>query len=112
MANSVISVKVDMSGVASKMRNICKNKQLGQELAQRGADYMNAHYVPKRSGTLRRSYIAKPFSITWNTPYAYRHWSGYGDGNRTTPGTTSHWEQPKSVKEHLVKVAQDWMNHQ
>lgn len=113
MANSVIKVKVDMSGVASKIRKICTNKQLGQELASRGKDYMNAHYVPKRSGELRDSVIVKPFKITWTAPYARRHYYGYGDSNRTTEGTTSHWDapprKPNDVRDYLAKVAQDWM---
>lgn len=113
MANSVISVKVDMSGVASKIRKICTNKQLGQELATQGAKYMNEYYVPERGGELHRSVIPRPFSITWNTPYARRHYNGFGDGNRTKEGTTSHWDKPpkkpNDVKDYLAKVATDWM---
>lgn len=112
MANSTINVKVDMSGVASKIRKICTNKQLGMVMAEAGAEIMNNKYVPKRSTALRLSYVVKPFNITWNTPYAHRHWSGFGDGNRTTPGTRSHWEQPKDVAEFIEKRAQDWLNHQ
>lgn len=113
MANSVIKVKVDMSGVASKIRKICTNKQLGQELASRGMDYMNAHYVPKRAGKLRESAIPTPFKITWNKPYARRHYYGFGNDNRTTKGTTSYWDKPpdkpNDVRDYLAKVAQDWM---
>lgn len=107
-----ITVKADMSGVAKKIDQICHNQQLGQAVANDGLKYMNGHYVPMLDGALRKSGIAKPFVITWDTPYAHRHWEGYGDGKRNTPGTRSHWDQPKDVREHMAKAASDWLKRQ
>lgn len=107
-----IKVTVDMSGVSAKIQRICDNSQLQQVMATAGLRYMNQHYVPFLDGALRKSGVASPGKITWSAPYAHRHWSGYGDSNRNTPGTRSHWEQPKDVKEFIARSAQDWLRRQ
>lgn len=104
-----IKVTVDMSGVEKKLDKIASDDALGLYMAQQGMKFMNERYVPKRDGALRASAKAEPWAITWNTPYAYRHWSGYGDTNRTTPGTQSHWEQPASVAEYIAKQATNYL---
>lgn len=98
-----------MSGVGRKLDKICRDRRVGQVAANEGMKIMNEHYVPKRDGFLRGSAIATPFHVKWRTPYAHRHWSGYGDGNRTTPGTRSHWEEPKRVKEHIAKAVTSFL---
>lgn len=104
-----LKIEIDMSGVGKKLDKISHDKGLGQYIATQGMKFMNEHFVPKREGALRRSAVAKPFEITWNTPYAHRHWSGYGDNNRTTPGTISHWEEPKVVAEYIANEAERYL---
>lgn len=110
-----IKVTVDMSGVPKKINAICDNKSLGQAMANAGLAVMNDKYVPYLEGGIFRSGDAEPFKITWDTPYAKRHFNGYGDGNRSRevhPLATSHWNKPKDVKEKITQAANDWLKHQ
>lgn len=104
-----IKVTVDLSGVPKKINAICENRSLGQDMATAGLKYMNDHYVPYLDGGLRGSGVATPFKITWDTPYARRHYNGFGDGHRNTPNTRSKWDKPKDVKDFIAKSAQDWL---
>lgn len=106
---ATLEIHIDMSGVPKKLDKISNDKGLGQYIATQGMKFMNENFVPYRDGGLRDSAVAKPFKITWNAPYAHRHWSGFGDGNRTTPGTISHWEQPKVVEEYIANEAQNYL---
>lgn len=110
-----INVTVDMSGVPAKIEKISKNQQLGQAMADAGLKVMNTKYVPFLEGGIFRSGQAAPFKVTWNTPYAKRHFNGYGDANRTRdthPLATSHWDQPKDVKQQIAQAAQRWLKGQ
>lgn len=104
-----VKVTVNMDGVPKKLDSICHDQALGQYIADQGMKFMNERYVPYRDGGLTGSGVATPFKITWNAPYAHRHWSGYGDNNRTKPGTISHWEEPKSVAEYIAKEATKYL---
>lgn len=102
-----ISVKVDMPGVGKKLDAICKNKQVGQRAADAGMKVMNERYVPRYDGFLRSSAVATPFHVKWRTPYAHKQWTGNGISRRTTPGTRSHWEEPRQVKESIAQAVTD-----
>lgn len=104
-----IKVTVKMDGVGKKLDAICKNQALGQYMADRGREFMNERYVPRLQGVLRGSAVSRPFKITWNTPYAHRQWEGKGITNRTTPGTISHWEEPKAVAEYIAQEATKYL---
>lgn len=106
---AMLEIHIDMSGVPKKLDKISNDKKLGQYIATQGMKFMNEHFVPYREGGLTGSAVARPFKITWNTPYAHRHWSGFGDSNRTKPGTISHWEQPKVVEEYIASEAQNYL---
>lgn len=110
---ATLTVHVDMSKVPGKLDKISNDKKLGQYIATQGMKFMNDNFVPYRDGALRKSAVATPFKITWNTPYAHRHWSGFGDDNRTTEGTVSHWETPKQrpkvVRDYIASEAQDYL---
>lgn len=73
----MITVKVDMSGVQSKLSKIASDKKLGLVLAQEAADGMRK-FVPRRTGALMTSAKLSPFKVTYNTPYARRMFYGQG----------------------------------
>lgn len=106
---ATLTVHIDMSKVPGKLDKISNDKGLGMYIAYQGMKFMNEHFVPRRDGILRKSALAQPFKITWTAPYAHRHWSGFGDSNRTTPGTISHWEKPKVVEEYIAKEATNYL---
>lgn len=103
-----VKVTVDMSGAGKKLDKLAKNDALGQYLAMQGMKYMNDHFVPKLSGALRGSAVARPFKIIWGAPYAHKQWTGDGISKRSTPGTISHWEEPKVVSEYIAREATNW----
>ena len=87
-----MSYTVDMSGAVSKIRSICSNQSVGVAAATSAQRHME-QYVPRLTGQLRTSAKITPFHVTYNTPYAHYQWEGKNISHRTTPGTTSHWEE-------------------
>lgn len=90
----MITVKVDMSGVQSKLDKIASDKKLGLFLAQEAASGMDK-FVPMRTGALAGSAKPSPFKVTYNKPYARRMF--YGQGMRLTrdkhPLATPRWDR-------------------
>lgn len=104
------TVKVDVLGVPSKIRRICKNRRVGSFAASE-VERLAKPYVPFRRGGLRSSAVVSPFLVTYTAPYAHRQWEGIGITRRTTPGTVSHWEKyiSKAALSQSVTQFLKWM---
>lgn len=95
----------DLSGVYRKIDSL-KNTDLLVSNIQQDMD----RFVPKRSGKLRRTSIAKGNSIHYRVPYASKMF--YNTYHRyTTPGTGSRWDKrakamymSKWLKEYVTRA--------
>jgi hypothetical protein len=107
-----MAVTVDVTGVTSGagagIKRIISNSAFRKYAANACAKAMQ-QYVPKRSGNLRESAVAGDLEVTYNMPYAARHFYGFGDGNRTTPGTMSHWNQGATVASETAQSIQQYI---
>lgn len=73
-----MGAKVDVSGVAPKLRALSKNPRLGATASTEAARLMEP-FVPMRSGALAGSAdTGEPWRVSYSTPYARRVY--YGDG--------------------------------
>lgn len=88
-----MSVRVSLRGI-ERMVSRAEAERRQEEYAMRCALAMR-RYVPIEEGTLRGS---EPLSsdyrrgvLTWNTPYAARHY--YVPMRHAEPGTTDHWDE-------------------
>ena len=80
-------MSVDIRGVKTKINKL-KNTDILVSNIQQDMD----RFVPKRSGKLRRTSIAKGNTITYRVPYASKMF--YNQYHRyTTSGTGSRWDK-------------------
>lgn len=88
-----LKVKVDVSGVPRKVRNICQYEKLGRYASETFAKMMNP-YVPMDTGTLSQSYATEPYKVIYNQPYAHRLYEGEGFNfsKEKHPLATAHWD--------------------
>ena len=88
------TIQLDLTKVYDKLSN--SNIQRGQfNMAQRMHATMNENFVPMCEGDLRSHSNVAPDgkTITWNSPYARRHYYASGGWNYTTPGTGPKWDE-------------------
>ena len=91
---SGVSVKIDLEGVRNKLSPQAQDR--GQHnMANRMLATMNENFVPERDGNLRKfSHVdAGNDSITWEMPYARKHYYTNFSPNYTTPGTGPKWDE-------------------
>lgn len=107
-----MSFKVNMSGVAAKIRKICSNKQLGQFLAseaERGMD----KYVPYRTGALSDYTVTTPFHVRYAVPYAKYPYNGRNMtiSKERHPNATSKWDRAYAIAdgEQLGKAGTEFL---
>lgn len=88
--------KANMSGVASKVSRISKDKGLGRVLASQASMGMDK-FVPKRTGALAASVSVdiSGFKVIYNAPYAVYVYNGRGKKfNRDkNPNATARWDE-------------------
>ena len=95
-------IKIDLSGVPSKLNSISHNRAMGQAMATKALAVAH-QYVPKKTGDLRGTGEATPFKVTWG-PLPYARKVFYGKGlHFVTPGTMAHWDV--GIKRHVAQIA-------
>lgn len=105
-------VRVDMSGVSTKLDALRASQQLGLYASTEAARLMQP-YVPEREGVLKDSPASepKPWAVVYNTPYARAMYEGVVKGTRvryTKPTALSHWDRGLDVPA-FAKSLQQWI---
>lgn len=105
-------VRVDMSGVPTKLDALRANQQLGLYASTEAARLMQP-YVPEREGILKDSPASepRPFAVVYNTPYARAMYEGVVKGTRvryTKPTAISHWERGIDTQAY-ARSLQGWI---
>ena len=87
-------VTVEIYDEKSTMERICGNDSLGYFIAETCARYMDK-YVPMDTGMLAQTYTTRPFTVTYEQPYAHRLYNGDGFNfnKEKHPLATSHWDK-------------------
>lgn len=105
-------MKVDVSGVAAKIAEICSNREVGLFAASEAMGGMDP-YVPYREGDLSRSAQPSPFRVTYTESYAARMYygSGYSFSKEHHPLATAHWDEEwhKAHGEELSRAVEEFI---
>lgn len=98
-------VKVDVSGIQSKLRRITTDSSTGLFAASEAARLMQP-YVPEREGILKIA-TARPWKVMYTVPYAAYQY--YGSGfHHSKPTAVSHWDRELN-KDALARVIQAYI---
>lgn len=83
-------VKIDMSGIQSRITRVSTDSTIGQFAAEEAARLMQP-YVPERDSILKDA-TPKPWKVMYTTPYAAAQY--YGESfHHPKPSATDHWDR-------------------
>lgn len=93
-----MSFRVNMGGVAAKVRQICSDRKLGAFLASEAASGMD-QYVPYRTGALSQSVSTQPFRVHYGMKYATYPYHGRNMtiSKQKHPNATSRWDRAYAI---------------
>lgn len=106
-------VKMDLSGVAPKIKRIAANRKVGLFLATTCERYMNP-YVPMDTGMLAQNTVVEPFRVYYNQDYAKKVYNGTNRNfsKEKHPLATAKWDEAmiSAKRNQIAKEVTEYIN--